>query len=203
MKLVDGLWLPDGEKHLLNKNVANYQGDKRDEAMRWVRQWRNAVDVGAHCGLWSVHLAKRFRQVYAFEPVAEHRACFEKNVGKGARLYDCALGRAEGVVGIRTDPESSASACVDGAGAVTMDRLDNFGLPDVDFLKVDCCGYELPVLQGAADLLRSCKPCVSVEQKPGYPERFGFAARRAVDFLEDLGAVLRAEKAGVYVMSWD
>jgi hypothetical protein len=89
MKQVGGVWLPDHEEHLIawmrNRNEVvdgklTYQHHKLQEAMKWVRNWRTAVDVGAHCGLWSMHLAKRFKQLHAFEPVADHRECFAKNV---------------------------------------------------------------------------------------------------------------------------
>lgn len=44
--------------------------------------------------------------------------------------------------------------------------LDSFDLPTIDFMKIDCEGYEFPVLKGAAETLRRCKPVIVVEQKP-------------------------------------
>lgn len=202
MTRVGEIWLPDGEQHLLAL-AADYQGDKRDAALRWVKAWRTAIDVGAHCGLWARHLVSRFVAVHAFEPVAENGECFGRNVpAANAYLYACALGSGSGRVGMGKVPGSSADSAITGTGDIPMHRLDDFDLQEVDFLKVDCVGYELEVLRGARETLERCRPCVSVEQKVGYPERFGLPARGAVRFLEELGAQLRGEKNGVYVLSW-
>ena len=84
-----GIWLPDGEKHFpdwMTKNGeivdgrGTYQIRKLRAAMEHCRQFRVAVDVGAHVGLWSMQLLKRFARLHAFEPVAEFRACYERNV---------------------------------------------------------------------------------------------------------------------------
>lgn len=204
MKQVGGVWLPSGEVHLLDKTPGDYQGSKRNEAMRWVREWRTAVDVGAHCGLWSMHLVHRFRELHAFEPVLAHRKCFEKNVTQpNAFLYGCALGDDQARVNLEVDPQCTAHGVISGRGDTPLHRLDDFDLQCVDFLKVDCVGYELEVLRGARKTLAECRPCVCVEQKPGYPQRYALPQRGAVDFLIELGARLRAEMSGVYVLSWD
>ena len=41
--------------------------------------------------------------------------------------------------------------------------LDALNLPKLDFLKVDCEGAELPILQGARETLTRCKPAVMLE----------------------------------------
>lgn len=129
-----GIWLPDGEKHFpgwMTKNgeivdgKGTYQIKKLRAALGHCKQFRVAVDVGAHVGLWSMQLEKRFARVAAFEPVAAFRECFGANlkcrgcddrgyidldpVQRGIRckicdgatrvvLYDCALGAEPGRV---------------------------------------------------------------------------------------------------------
>jgi FkbM family methyltransferase len=213
MKNWRGLWLPDGETHLIewmekvNQVVdgkPTYQLDKQQMAMKWVRNWRVAVDVGAHCGLWSMHLVKRFEETHAFEPVEDHRECFMRNVGEGpVELYPYALGEQEGKVAIHTSETSSGDSWVDGEGDIPMKRLDDFGFQDVDFIKLDCEGYELFALKGAEETLKRCRPCVCVEQKPGRAQKFGLGETDAVDYMRSLGAHLRAAKSGDYIMAWD
>jgi hypothetical protein len=69
MKSVHGWWFPDHERHLpewlakVNDKAdgrLRYQGKKLDESMKWCKQFRNAVDVGAHVGLFSFYLAQKF-----------------------------------------------------------------------------------------------------------------------------------------------
>lgn len=213
MKNYKGLWLPDGETHLtawmderneLVDGKPTYQYHKLQAALGFVKQFRGAVDVGAHCGLWSMHLAKRFETLHAFEPVKAHRDCWERNLeGLGGLLYGFALGEAEGKVAIRTSGHSSGDSWVDGEGEIPMRRLDDFALGDIDFIKLDCEGYELFALRGAEQTLVRCRPCVIVEQKPGRAQKFNLAETAAVDYLQGLGAKLRKVIAGDYILSWD
>lgn len=213
MKNIGGVWLPDHEEHLVgwmtqrNQVVdgrLTYQYHKLEAALAWVKAWRTAVDVGAHCGLWSMHLVKRFERVHAFEPVAAHRECFEANVPQpNALLYACALGETVGKVRIQTSAQSSGDSWVGGEGDIPLRRLDEYDLQDLDFVKLDCEGYELFALRGAEETLKRCRPCVIVEQKPGRAQKFGLAETGAVDYLQGLGAVLRQAIAGDYILSWD
>jgi FkbM family methyltransferase len=220
---IGGVFLPDGEKHLVEwmktKNQVvdgklAYQYHKLEAALAHVRNWRNAIDVGAHCGLWSMHLAKRFDVLHAFEPVAAHRACWhanmdlEKEAGRirgEAVLYDCALGEKDGSVRMETAPTSSGDTRIGGEGDIPLRRLDDVlaNCSDVDFIKLDCEGYELFALRGGEQLLKRCRPCVIVEQKPGRGQRFGLAETGAVEYLQGLGAKLRREMSGDFILSWD
>lgn len=212
MKNVGGVWLPDGEQHLvewmtkMNRVVdgkLTYQHHKLEAALAHVKQFRVAVDVGGHCGLWSMHLVKRFAAVHAFEPVQAHRDCFERNVQPPALLYAVALGEAVGRVAIHTSGHSSGDSWVDGAGEIPLRRLDEYDLQDVDFLKLDCEGYELFALRGGEETLKRCRPCVIVEQKPGRAQKFGLAETAAVDYLQSLGAKLRQAIAGDFILTWE
>ena len=212
MKQIGGVWLPAHETHLVawmqqrNEVVdgkLTYQYHKLQAALRYVKHWRTAVDVGAHCGLWSMHLAKRFDQVHAFEPVEAHRKCFIKNVSRLVELWPLALGEVAGTCAIHTSPTSSGDSWVDGDGDIPLQRLDGFDLQAVDFIKLDCEGYELFALKGGEETLRRCRPCVIVEQKPGRAQKFGLKETEAVDYLLGLGAKLRKVMSGDYILSWD
>jgi hypothetical protein len=104
---------------------------------------------------------------------------------------------------METAPSSSGDTRVAGEGDIPLERLDTFKLEDVDFIKLDCEGYELFALRGAEETLKRCRPCVIVEQKPGRGQRFGLAERGAVDYLQRLGAKLRKEMSGDFILSWD
>lgn len=213
MIYADGWWFPDGETHLM-KWMANpkvrmamngrpaYQGAKQKAAMELCTQFRTAVDVGGHVGLWSFNLAHAFDRVHAFEPVADHRECFVRNTEGLANidLHACALGDREGSVRIRTEPTSSGDSRVDGAGDIPMHTLDSFHLDHVDLIKIDCEGFELFVLRGAEELLARQKPVIVVEQKPGHAVKYGLGDREALPFLESMGYRLAREMAGDLIM---
>ena len=211
-----GVYLPKHERHLIEWMQAKneiidgkptYQYHKLRKAMEHVKYHRVAVDVGAHCGLWSMHLAKAFDWVHAFEPLELHRRCFAQNVlGKNVTLYDRALGDHEGGVNIHTENTSSGDSYVSGEGTIRISRLDDIeemASVDVDFVKLDCEGYEYYALVGAHEMLLRCKPCVLVEQKPGKAQKFGLHETQAVKYLEGLGAKLRFAMSGDFCLSWD
>jgi FkbM family methyltransferase len=183
-----------------------YQGKKLDAALRWCKDFRTAVDVGAHVGLMSFYLAKQFSRVVAFEPIAEHRECFARNVdAPNVTLYDCALGEQfSTAVSMHTTQGSSGDSWVKAFdGDIEMKSLDDFKLQDVDFIKLDCEGFELFALRGAEETLKRCRPCVMVEQKPGKATNFGLKETEAVDYLRSLGAHLRTAISGDYILAWD
>lgn len=209
-----GIYLPDGETHLtawmdkageLVDGKGTYQIKKLRAAVALCKQHRTAIDIGGHCGLWSMQLVKQFKHVHAFEPVAAHRECFNANLA-GARnvsLHACALGKDRGSISIYTAPTSSGDSWVSGPGEIPMERLDAFAFFNVDFVKIDTEGLEMPILQGGEATLLAYKPVVIVEQKPGHAQRFGLGETDAVKYLQSLGAVLRKEMSGDYIMSWN
>lgn len=207
MKLVNGIWLPDHEKHLIGyaKNGQygkwTYQANKLMEALKYVKNTRIAVDVGGHCGLWSKELIKVFDHVDAFEPVAEHRECFIKNVPSGYTLHPFALGKEEGSVSMHKTEGSSGDTWVEGDGDIPMRTLDSFNLHDVDFMKLDCEGYELFALMGGEKMILRDRPVIIVEQKPGKAVNFGLGETDAVKYLITLGYELKEEIAGDYILA--
>jgi len=208
-----GWWFPDGEKHLpewIAKNGVmlngrnSYQGKKQVAAFHLCKSFRNAVDVGGHVGLWSFNIAHRFSLVDVFEPISAHRECFAKNVDlPNVRLHAVALGEQLANVGMFTAPSSSGDSTVSGEGDIPMRRLDEYNLQDVDFIKLDCEGYELYALRGGEETLKRWKPVVCVEQKPGKAQQFGLKEIGAVNYLQGLGAKLRLTMSGDFFLSWD
>lgn len=206
-----GVYLPDGEAHLvdwMNKagelvdGKGTYQIKKLRAALAHVKQFRTAVDIGAHCGLWSMQLVKKFANVEAFEPVARHRECFQQNVLDGAQLHDCALGESEGWIKITTEPTSSGDSRVDGKGDIPMRTLDSFKLWDVDFIKIDTEGYELFAIRGGEETIKRCRPVMIVEQKGHGMKYFGFRKEEGIELLESWGMVRLQEMAGDFIMGW-
>lgn len=208
-----GLWLPDGEQHLqqwIDKvdrvvdGKPTYQYHKLERALAEVRDFRVAVDVGAHCGLWSMHLVRRFDNVLAFEPVLAHRECFTQNVrGGNYALFDVALGAEAGECQIHTEPTSSGDSYPQpGTGTHVIAFDDQHKRDDVGFVKLDCEGFELFALQGMTETITASRPVVMVEQKPGKAAKFGLGDTDAVDYLERLGMRLVCAMSGDYLLTW-
>lgn len=207
MQLVKGVWLPPLEFDLLSFAKSEdwrYQGHKLDAAMKYVKRFDVAVDVGAHCGLWSKELVKQFARVIAFEPIKIHRECFVKNVQGNYQLFPFALGEEESTKPIAWKAHKTGCSHIDVEGGMTVriKRLDDLYQGPCDFLKIDTEGYEEFVLRGATDLLKH-RPVIIVEQKPNNAQRYGLQETGAVEYLKNLGAKQREVISGDYIMSWD
>lgn len=219
----DEWYLPNGEKHLpahmgaIGRRVdgrLTYQYGKYEEALKHVKQRRVAIDIGAHVGLWTWFMARDFDQVAAFEPMPEHQQCWNENMKlrTNAELFKLALGPQNGHVCLETRTDGSSGDTQVAVNAtdktvknVQMMKLDDLNLHafgDIDFLKVDCEGFELDILRGAEMLLSTCQPCVVVEQKHDHILKYGYERLAAVRYLERLGAKVRMEISGDWIMSW-
>lgn len=196
--------------NLVKHGRLTYQFHKYEAALMHVRERRIAVDVGAHVGLWTYPMSFDFETVHAFEPMPRFRYLWELNLmdRPNAVMHPYALGPTACEAAVMRASHMNVTTLTRGvAGAIPVDMiaLDAMHLEHVDFVKIDCEGFELFVLQGALGTLRRCRPVVIVEQKEGIGtwERYGVAPRAAVEFLIDLGYTLQAELAGDYVLSYD
>ena len=207
MKRVNGnVWLPDDEAdHVMLSAGIQYQGAKLRAALKYVKNARTAIDVGAHCGLWTVQLGQYFDHVEAFEPLDRHIECWEKNAGwKGTcRLHKVALGDEHGTCGMRVVETLSGRSHVSGHGSIPMRKLDDYGFNDVDFMKIDVEGYEYFVLKGAEQTLLKNKPVLVVEKKPHHHiGEYGLTDNAALEYLQKLGAQVREEIVGDFILTW-
>lgn len=213
----DAWFLPDGEQHLpemlvkMDRRVdgrLTYQYTKYEMALAFVKCRRVAIDVGAHVGLWSWFMARDFDSLVAFEPMPEHQLCWFENMRERANadLYQFALGDCAKQVRLGTRTKgSSGDTGIEAQGEILADQitLDSREIPNVDFIKIDCEGYEEAVLRGAEKTLLTWKPVVVVEQKYNMAEKYGFKKLGAVDYLKSLGAVKKGEISGDFIMAWD
>ena len=210
-----GWWFPDTEDHfpkMIDKSVkkggpAEYQYQVRDTSMKYVKNWRTAIDIGANVGLWSRDLVKKFDSVIAFEPVAMFRECLEKNVNSSNfTVSDFALGDQETTAKMNITEGNTGHTHIDptsiGNGDTRVVRLDSLNIENVDYIKMDCEGFEYRVIQGAVETIKLWKPIIVVEQKPHdtYSKDYGQFA--AIDLLKDLGMVRLDQVKDDWIMGW-
>ncbi len=157
---------------------------------QWVSRDRLALDVGSNLGLYAWRLRRLAREVHAFEPspaLANRLAV----ALPGVHVHACALsdrnGQAKLIVPKRAGVTYHGWGTVEASNplkagletkveAITVPTrpLDEFGLDDVGFIKIDVEGHELAVLTGAEQTLRRCRPTLLVEaddrHRPGAVE---------------------------------
>jgi FkbM family methyltransferase len=210
-----GWHFPDFETHfpkMLKKSVdkglpPEYQIAVRNRSIGLCSKRRTALDIGANVGLWSRDLVDNFAKVVAFEPVAVFRECLEKNVsGPNFFISPLALGDHDTQATMIITEGNSGHSHLDpdtlGTGDVQVVKLDNLNMEDVDYIKIDCEGYEYRVLQGAEQTVKRCRPIMVIEQKPhdAYSKDYGQFA--AIALLESWGMIKLDQIRDDWIMGW-
>jgi len=148
---------------------ADAQKRQRDNSLRYVSQWRIAVDIGAHVGEWTRALSRKFDNVICFEPNPNFRECFNRNIkehnvtlhpyGLSSQSHNATQGvNATHLNDVLGDTEPRE-------GDIECRSLDSFDLSDVDYIKIDVDGFEIPVLLGAQETLKRNNPVINIEMK--------------------------------------
>jgi FkbM family methyltransferase len=147
-----------------------------DLAKPHVSQFRVAIDVGAHIGMWTRILARNFEKVLAFEPNDYVRQCISRNLGEHSSevlILPQALGdKPRSVALTMTDETPSIHVYTDREGDLPMVPLDSLYDGPVDLIKMDVEGMEDLVAKGAAKLIEQNKPLIVAEFKGVYWQRY-------------------------------
>ena len=194
MKLVNGFYLPKNEmafaEHL--KKNDSYQEAQRNRALSFVNNWNVALDIGANVGLWAKDLTSFFQKTYCFEPNNECFECLKKNINiKKAELHNYALGKfTEKKILFAPDHGTGGSSLVNNVKIgydkngnkiygkfpdeikkvnVNVVNLDSLKISEIDFIKIDVQGFELEVLEGAVETIKSNNPVICIEEE--YPDK--------------------------------
>lgn len=159
------------------------------------------IDVGANIGCvtaaGSLAVGATGR-VYAIEPHPQTFACLQKTV----RINDCgnvralnvALGAAAGMVHFtderRKDDNNCVALAADSAIEVPCQTLTSVvhehAIPHIALLKIDVEGFEMQVLEGAAEILNRVD-CIYVEVLDHNLRKFGSSADSLLAFLQQHG----------------
>ena len=122
------------------------------------------IDVGASDGSWSLRARRHFpdARFLLFEPLAERQPALAALAHRcGFEIVAAAAGATPGRIAFAIDPalDGSGVAAPGAAGTrtVPVEPIDGTvaarGLPGPFALKLDTHGYEIPILEGAAQTL--------------------------------------------------
>ena len=148
----------------------------------WLKPGDVVVDAGAYIGSCAAGMWEGIQpdgQLFAFEPNPEAFEALRHNVPK-ARLYNCALGKEVGTARLTLDPKNGGASRL--SGGISRDKvvrtsvlpLDDLGLPQLNFIKLDVEGSEPDVIAGAIETIKRCRPVLFIEFNRGTLKRFGY-----------------------------
>jgi len=170
------------------KDAGGGQKAQREASMKYVSSYRNALDIGSNIGQWTRPLAKIFDKVICFEPNPNFRECFKRNIsesnvilhpyGLSSHEHTAQQGKTDTHLNHKvgdTDPRE---------GDIQCRSLDSFDLRNVDYIKIDVDGFEVPLLEGARETLTINSPVINIEMKR---RKRPMITRKATGILNDLG----------------
>lgn len=147
-------------------------------------QISGVIHVGAHFGEeHDTYLDMGIKDIVYFEPVNKTFKILEERI-KGVPLYNYALGSEETTTTMYVEDEDKfgCSSILEPSDnyighakfsekqEVKVKKLDSFGFSKLNFLNIDVQGYELEVLKGSIETLKSvnyimCEVHRNIEQK--------------------------------------
>ena len=129
-------------------------------------QNKTCLDIGASIGNHTVYFSKILNcKVTSFEPVLSSFLHLKENCELNnidPTLHNIGLGEKKGKVGVRNNSKAHYNVgmfqIIDGDD-IEIDALDNVFEGQVDFIKIDVEHYNIPLLLGAKEVLRSQNKC--------------------------------------------
>lgn len=143
------------------------------------------VDVGANIGIFARRAWEReASSIISFEPQRKAYSFFQKNMKDNMEVYNIGIASKESFfdLSISESPEDPKGYTDTGSGSIikhadhlkryhtervyctSLNNLYDIGMiKDCDFLKIDCEGAEVEVLNGISDERLSNIRCVSIE----------------------------------------
>jgi FkbM family methyltransferase len=194
--------------HLCKARFRNSQQDLVHWLGHFIPPQATIIDAGAQFGNFTKAFSRLHGSsctVHTFEPLPYNYAILKTvTAGLGnVRIHQMALYDTTGTLdllvpvkeGGRLGPGlahfGTERQCNYIREAVTTERLDDFvrvnAIGRIDFIKCDVEGAELPVLRGAAHVLRESRPVIYTEINKDFTRRLGYSAEELFGYLQGFG----------------
>jgi len=185
------------EWHINNGMSQPYGGTELDIVNAFIAKHptrnRTYIDVGTHIGTTLLPYSRIFKRAYGYEPNNENFFLAQQNIelNKATNCIVKHYAVSDQQTFGKTMKHGSNSGCFifvqDISSNTQSIRLDDEGIVDVDFIKLDIEGGELFALNGAIDLIHTYKPLIQIEINGLSEKYFNVYERTVRSFLSELG----------------
>ena len=178
-------------------NEVTYQRLQREYALRQVKHFHTAIDIGGNIGFWSRDFCDKFDNVIIFEPDASNIECLEANLSnkENYTLHRVGLGSTEEIKTFYKSLTTSGghSFFRDEVfekeveeNQLQIKRLDDYEIQDVGLIKIDTQGSEYDILLGGRVTLLNinCVLNIEIEHKNEAQRKKG---KEIISLLNSLG----------------
>lgn len=150
-----------------------------------LNNFNSCLDIGAHVGLTTLRYASNFKYVHSFEPI--HYSFLVENTShlNNVIQYKEAVSDIKTIVEMYPGTENSGVGIIPYADNMAFIKnrflrpntkysnvkpimvntitIDGLNISDVDFIKIDVEGYNMPILKGMMETMKRCKPIIQLE----------------------------------------
>lgn len=155
--------------------------------MEFIKDSDCVIDCGANIGAYSFAFLQKADFVISFESNSDAFECLKYNLKyfPNSHIFNYALGSVSGRVNVVKDLNAGASHCILAQdGEIEVRTIDSYKIKKVDFIKIDCEGFELEILKGAIKTIQNNKPKLYIEINEGALKRMGSTGKDIFDFLD-------------------
>lgn len=200
---VGKFYMPDIETDIIIHTIRNgnvYEEAIINEFATYVRPDSVALDLGANIGQMTVALTKLCKKVYAVEPdqlmVEILYKNLELNEVDNYEIIPKASWDRSGQLLPFPEPDLNKYHSLGSFGIVPSAEsnrlvpslaLDDLGLNDVSFIKVDVQGSDLKSMQGLRETILRCKPAIIFEHEVGLDAEFNTSFAEYEEFINSIG----------------
>jgi FkbM family methyltransferase len=146
------------------------------------------LEGGAFIGDNTAFLSKLASKVISFEPNKEAFDCLKHNFNdvENVTIHNLGLSDKQEKAGIVRDNNAGASFLSDGDD-IELVTIDEFKLQKLDFIILDCEGFEYKILKGGEKTIRKFKPVMLIEINNGHLVRNNTSDNDLFVYLTELG----------------
>lgn len=201
-KRVHDLWWPQSDTDA-NAVILDQVVDV-EQALQYVTDFTTCVQAGGNVGVWPKYLAKRFQEVYTFEPERANFQCLVMNCPEhNIFAFPYALGAAKGHASMDypEGKKNMGACCVKEGQGTLIDKIDNYRLAQVGLIQLDVEGMEHATLLGAMETIKRWHPVLMLEDK-GLSDKYGAPAGWSRSFMADQGYYVANEIHRDVILVW-
>lgn len=147
-----------------------------DPALAITPRRRLVLQAGGNCGVWARALAAEFETVVTAEPDPVNFHCLVANTTDlPVVCLQVALGDQPGWAGMMRNQNNCGAQYVDRderSCRFPVVRIDDLGLPALDYLCLDIEGMEMMAIEGAWQAIQRHRPIIQCEDN-GLSKRYG------------------------------
>lgn len=163
---------------------------------KYIRKGDTVIDIGAYVGDHTIFYSRavgNLGKVLAFEPNKEAFECLTHNLKeqKNTICFNLAIGEKVDRISIDDSCVNKGMAHAVSGNDIEVMPLDLVSIDRLDFMKIDCEGFELQVLIGGEKTIKEHQPVMLIEINDATLNRYGINRQQIFDKLTEFGYIYR------------